>query len=81
MHPAIFFLAGAGGALIKDIVKDNKLCLPKIEDGNILLGFFGGVIIGAGVGYVVDGNPLTAFLGGFTGSQIIESLIFRNKVK
>lgn len=81
MHILLFLLPGAAGAIIKDIVKDNKLCLPKIDDGHILMGFTGGMVIGAGAGYVIDGNPLTAFLAGFTGSQVIESLIFKNKVK
>jgi len=78
MNPVIFLLAGACGALVKDVLKDNKLRLPKIKDGNILLGFLGGIIVGAFAGLAIDGQPLTAFLGGFTGSQVIESLIFRN---
>jgi len=78
MNPVIFLLAGACGALVKDVLKDNTLRLPKIEDGNILLGFLGGVIVGAFAGLAIDGSPITAFLGGFTGSQVIESLILRN---
>lgn len=75
MEAALLILAGAMGAFAKDVVKDNKLILPKYEDGTIVLGFIGGVIIGACVGYLVDQNPTTAFLAGYAGYQIIESLV------
>ena len=77
----MFLIPGAIGALVKDIVKDNKLCLPKVQEGHILMGFCGGMIIGAGAGYIIDGNPITAFLAGFTGSQVIESLVLKSRVK
>ena len=81
MEYLLFLGAGALGALIKDIVKDNKLVMPKFEDGSIALGFIGGVLIGASTGIVVDGNPITAFLAGFTGSQVIEALLIKKKVE
>ena len=77
----LFFLALAGGAgaLIKDIVKDNKLVLPKFENGTLLLGFIGGLVIGAAIGYLVDQNPTTAFFGGYAGSQMLYSLVPKKK--
>ena len=77
----LFLLAVAGGlgALIKDVVKDNKLMMPKYEDGTVTLGFIGGVVIGMAVGYLVDQNPTTAFFGGYAGTQMLESLIQKNK--
>ena len=79
----LFFLAIAGGlgALVKDVVKDNRLILPKYEDGSILLGFIGGVIIGAAVGYLVDQSPATAFFSGYAGYQILESLVPKKKTE
>lgn len=71
----ILFAAGAAGALAKDIVKDNSLKLPKKINGNFSLGFIGGMITGGIVGYLVDGNPTTAFLAGYSGTAMIESLI------
>jgi len=77
----LFLLAVAGGlgALVKDVVKDNKLMMPKYENGTIALGFVGGVVIGMAVGYLVDQNPTTAFFGGYAGTQMLESLIQKNK--
>ena len=75
METLILIIAGGLGALVKDLVKDNKLVLPKYEDGVIVLGFLGGVIIGAAVGYLVDQNPTTAFLAGYAGYQMLESLV------
>lgn len=77
----ILFLAGGFGAIIRDVLVDGKLVLPKVEDGALLLGFLGGVLIGAFAGYVVDNNPLTACLGGFAGYEIISNLLPKNEVK
>ena len=68
-------ICGLLGALVKDILQDNKLVLPKIESGTLALGFIGSSIIGGIVGYFVDGNPLTAFMAGFTGYAALEALI------
>lgn len=70
---------GAFGALSKDILSDNTLVLPKCENGVISLGFLGGIVIGAAAGYFVDHSPITAFLGGYSGKAIIESLITNKK--
>ena len=71
----IIFLAGAFGAVCKDIFQDNKLVLPKITAGEFYLGFLGGVIIGGLVGLSVDGSFLTAMMAGFTGSSVIANLV------
>ena len=71
----ILFLMGAAGAIIKDVLKDNKISLPFIDGKEIYLGCIGGIIIGAFAGYFVDNDPVTAFLGGYAGSQIIQGLV------
>lgn len=71
----LIFLAGACGAFVADILKDNHLELPKILDEKFCLGFLGGVIIGGFAGLVIDGSMLTAFMGGFMGKEIIKQLI------
>jgi hypothetical protein len=71
----ILFCAGALGALLKDIMEDGSLVLPKCSDGKIFLGFMGGIVIGGAAGYLVDGNPITAFLAGYAGTSAIENLI------
>ena len=77
MEIILLFLAGAFGSLVKDLVIDGKLTLPKIIDGDLILGFIGGMIVGAFVGYVVDGSMLTAMMGGFVGISVIENLLKR----
>ena len=74
-------MAGAAGALVKDIIRDNSLVMPHYQNGKIVLGFIGGLLIGGFAGYLVDNNPTTAFLGGFTGYQIIQSLALQSKNK
>ena len=76
----ILLLAGGAGAFVKDVLKDNRLRLPHYNKGYLYLGCVGGIIIGGFAGYVVDNDPVTAFLGGYAGYQIIESLI-NNKDK
>lgn len=71
----ILFACGAVGSLVKDILVDNKLKLPKVRKGELYLGCVGGMVIGAMAGYLVDNDPVTAFLGGYGGIQIIESLV------
>ena len=75
----ILALAGGLGALVKDVVKDNKLIMPSYKDGSILLGFVGGVIIGAAVGYLVDQNAMTAFFSGYAGTQMLRALMPKEK--
>ncbi len=70
-----FFIAGALGALAKDIFQDNCIKLPKKIDGSLSLGFLGGMITGGFAGYFIDGTTTTAFLAGYTGSAILGSLV------
>jgi len=70
-------LAGAFGALIKEILIDNKLTLPKKVDGELVLGFLGSLIVGAFAGWAIDGSLLTAAMAGFTGFAIIEQLVVK----
>lgn len=72
---AILIACGMGGAIVKDILKDNKVQLPKIKNGSLYLGCIGGIILGAIAGYLVDNDPVTAFLGGYAGSQILQGLV------
>lgn len=72
---AMLASCGAGGALVKDLVVDNCLQLPKISAGKIALGFLGSMIIGAAVGYIVDNSPITAFFAGFAGFATLEALM------
>jgi len=71
----ILFLAGAIGALVKDIVQDNSLQMPKKSNGSFFLGFLGGMITGGAAGALIDGNPMTAFLAGYSGTSMIENLL------
>jgi len=73
----ILFIAGAVGALVKEILEDNKIVLPKKINGELCLGFLGSVFIGGVVGYLVDNDPVTAALAGFTGLSAIESLLLK----
>ena len=74
---SVIFLAGAVGALVADVLKDNALVLPKKIDGTIFLGCFGGFIVGGFAGLVIDGSPLTAFMGGFMGKEVITRLVLK----
>ncbi len=49
--------------------------MPFIKDGYFYLGFIGGMIVGAFVGYAVDHSPLTAALGGYVGTSAILHLL------
>ena len=70
-------IGGAIGALAKDMVIDNSLELPFKKDGKLYLGFIGATIVGAFIGYVVDGSFLTAMLGGYTGKSVLEQLLVK----
>lgn len=69
------FCAGALGALVSDVIKDNTLELPKNISNRLCLGFIGGIIVGGFAGLAIDGSPLTAFMGGYMGKEIILNLI------
>lgn len=78
---AIIFLAGALGALCKDIFKDNTIEMPKWEGGKLGLGFIGGMIIGGAAGMYIDGSFITAFMAGFTGVAILQAVLDGKEVK
>jgi hypothetical protein len=79
MNPFLFlFLAGALGALAKDILQDNELKLPKKINGSFSLGFLGGMVTGGIAGYFVDGSMTTAFLAGYAGTAVIQNLLLKN---
>jgi len=84
MEIVYFFIAGAAGALVKDILVDNTLELPKRVDGKIALGFIGGMLVGGFTGWAVDQSILMAALAGFSGTSVLENLLnkrFRLKVQ
>jgi len=76
----LIILGGAIGALIKDILDDESLKLPTILEGKLHLGFLSGTIIGAFVGYIIDGSFLTAAMAGYTGFSVIEKLVPAEKL-
>jgi len=71
-------IAGAIGSLVKDILEDGKLTLPKIKDGNFYLGFLGGLVSGAACGALIDGSLTTAFMGGYTGSSVFGKILSKD---
>ena len=71
----LLFVAGAGGALIKEILEDNCIKMPSLKNGILNLGFIGGIVIGAFAGYAIDGSYLTAAMGGFSGTAVIQALV------
>ena len=71
----LLLIAGAVGALIKEILEDNKVKLPNILKGELDLGFLGSLLIGGFVGYTVDGSYLTAAMAGFVGFSAIQNLV------
>lgn len=66
---------GLIGALAKDCLQDNTLELPFVQGKRLYLGFIGAALIGAFLGYVVDGSFLTALMAGYTGKSVLESLL------
>ena len=80
MDTFYLILAGGLGAFAKDLVQDNCIQFPKIRDGMFDLGFIGGVLVGAFVGYAVDHNPLMAAMSGYVGVSILDNLLPSNKV-
>lgn len=66
---------GACGALVKDLINDGCIELPKKIDSKFSLGFISSMIIGAFAGYFVDGSLVTSFLAGMSGSLAISKLV------
>ena len=77
MQILYLFLAGAIGALVKDIVEDNTIELPKKLDSKFYLGFIGAMLVGGFVGWAVDHSLLVAALSGYAGISAIENLLFK----
>ncbi len=75
-----FFLFGMAGALIKDIVKDGSIQLPRVEDRKLYLGFVGSALVGGSVGALIDGSFTIAFLSGYVGYSIIENLLAKKLI-
>ena len=74
----VIFLAGVAGAFIADIIKDNCIVFPK-KSGDILnLGILGALLIGGIAGLLIDGSPITAFMGGFMGREFIKRFAVKN---
>jgi len=69
------FIFGALGGLISLILNDGCLELPKKIDGKIYLGGLSALILGALAGYFTDGSLLAAFIGGFTGKEMVTKLL------
>lgn len=76
----LVIIAGAVGALLKEILADNSLKLPAIVRGELNLGFIGSIAVGAFVGYAVDGGFLTAAMAGYAGFSVIEALVSRKNL-
>jgi len=70
-------ISGSTGALIKDIADNNSLNMPTLKNGVLRLGFLGAVIVGAALGYFIDNSPITAFLAGYAGVEVIDRLLAR----
>lgn len=71
----VIILAGAIGALTAELIKDNCIELPKKIGTRFSLGIFGCVIIGAIAGFFIDGSPITAFMGGYMGPQMLSAIL------
>jgi len=74
----LLMLAGAAGAIVREILRDNSLALPKKINGKLFLGFIGSAIVGGFVGYFIDGSYFTAAMGGYVGISAFENLINKN---
>jgi hypothetical protein len=75
-----FFLFGALGGIAKDIFQDGKIVLPRIKDGDLYVGFLGGLIIGGVVGMIADSTWLNAFTVAFMGTSVLEALTTKNSI-
>ena len=74
----LIFLAGVAGAFIADIIKDNCVIFPKKSGDLLNLGIFGALLIGGIAGLLIDGSPVTAFMGGFMGREFIKRFAVKN---
>ena len=77
MELLLLFIAGCGGSLVKEILKDGYLTLPYLHNKKLYLGFAGSVFVGGTIGIIVDHSYITAFLSGYVGFSVIEGLILK----
>lgn len=75
----ILLLAGTVGALVREILREGGIELPKKIGGKLFLGFIGSAIVGGFVGYLIDGSVVTAALAGYTGISAIENLLLKKQ--
>lgn len=75
MSIILLVVFGALGALTKEMIEDNKIKMPKIEGGELELGFIGSCFLGGIAGYIVDHSPMTAFAVGYTAHSFIKNTI------
>lgn len=68
-------LSGAAGSLMRLVVNDQKLQLPKFDGGNLYLGALGSIFVGAALGGIIDHSYITAFTAAYTGASITSKLI------
>lgn len=68
-------LSGAAGSLMRLVVNDQKLQLPKFDGGSLYLGALGSVLIGAAVGAVIDHSYITAFTAAYTGMSLTDKIV------
>lgn len=77
---AMDFIAGLIGSLLKDVLVDNQLKLPKKRGDILLLGCLGGMLAGGAVGVAVDGGFVSAFLAGFAGVSVLDALTGKKNI-
>jgi len=76
-----FFGAGAAGGLVRHVLSEGGLVMPKTVERNgkrlLRLGFLLHMCAGALIGAAIDGNVATAFSFGISGIYVLEKLIQR----
>lgn len=80
MDYVLYFIAGFMGGIIHEIVQDNRLVLPEVKNGAIVLGFLGSALIGGVVGVIADTNVINAMLAGYVGISVIGHMLPQDTV-
>lgn len=75
----LFLFAGGLGAFLRDVLEDGQIKLPTKVNGYLKFGFLSSVMVGAIVGFIIDGNFFTAFMGGYLGLSINDAIIRKTK--
>lgn len=79
-----FLLYGALGGLARGLIgamkafKDSTV-IDHLNWGKLFINILGSTVVGAVVGLLVDINPIVACTAGYSGTDIIESLIKLSK--